>query len=70
MADFTPDQLKFIGLLVVSFGGAFITLVWRVATWKANLENDVNNLGAIMETEKGLAIKEKNKKKGFLNGIR
>jgi hypothetical protein len=62
-ADFTPDQLKLIGGLVVTFGGAFITLVWNVAAWKTKIENDVNNLGELCQTEKGLALAEKRRQK-------
>lgn len=65
---FTGDQLQFIGLLVVTFGSMFIGLVWRVAVWKTKLENDVDNLGYILGTEKGMArhdMKEYQKKTGF-----
>ncbi len=58
-AAFTPDQLQLIGTIVVTFGVAFIGLVWRVAVWKTKLENDVNNLGYIVGTEKGCALHEK-----------
>ncbi len=62
-SSFSPEQLQFIGALAVFGAIPFIGFVWRVATWKARLENDVNNLGAIMGTEKGLAIAEANAKK-------
>lgn len=62
LAAFTPDQLQLIGTLVVSFGAGFIVFIWRVATWKANLENDVDNLGYILKTPKGIARHEKKMK--------
>lgn len=65
MAGFTPDQLQLIGGIVITFGSGFVILVWRVAVWKTKLENDVDNLGYLMGTKKGIA--KHNKKRG-ING--
>ena len=59
IASFTPDQLQLIGLLVVTFGASFIGLVWKTAIWKTKLENDVDNLGNIIGTEKGMDLARK-----------
>jgi len=57
VADFTPDQLKVIGSIVVTFGGAIITIIWQVAQWKARVDYDLNNFGDILGTEKSKARK-------------
>lgn len=64
LAGFTPDQLQLLGGIVVTFGSGFIVLVWRVAVWKTKLENDVDNLGFMVGTEKGLAKRELKLKRG------
>lgn len=59
LAGFSGDQLQFIGALVVTFGSGFVVMVWRVAVWKSKIENDLDNFGFILKTEKGLARREK-----------
>ena len=68
LAAFTPDQLQVIGTIVVTFGAAFIGAVWRVEVWKTKLENDVDNLGHLMGTEKGMARFEMKIKKQLPKG--
>lgn len=71
-SSFTPEQLQFIGALAVFGAIPFIGFVWRVAVWKTRLETDVDNLGALMGTEKGLAIqaaKEKKLKKEIIETV-
>lgn len=58
LAGFSPDQLQFIGMICITFGSGFVLVIWRVATWKANIEKDVDNLGYMMGTEKGIAKHE------------
>jgi hypothetical protein len=62
-SSFSPEQLQFIGALAVLGAVPFIGLVWRTAVWKTKLERDVDNLGAILGTEKGLALLKKRKTK-------
>lgn len=47
----------------MTFGSSFVMLLWRVAVWKTKLENDVDNLGYIVGTEKGKDLHEKKVKK-------
>lgn len=62
-AAFTPDQLQFIGMVVVTFGSAFMGLLWKVAIWKSRVDDDLDNLGAIIGTAKGKSRLEKRKNK-------
>ena len=62
-SSFTDDQLKFIGALAVIGAVPFVSFVWKTAVWKTKLERDVDNLGAILGTEKGLALLQKRKQR-------
>lgn len=54
IASFTPDQLQFIGMIAVGFGGSFVVFVWRASAWKAKVDYDMDNFGYLLGTEKGL----------------
>jgi len=63
MAGFTSDQLQVIGTIVVTFGSAIVGIIWHVALWKAKVDYDLDNLGHLLKTEKGLARFEMKMKK-------
>jgi hypothetical protein len=79
LADFTPDQLKFIGMLVVTFGGTAVTVLWKVASWVKEIEmkvktheewskrqdQDLDNFGKILKTDTAL---NHNGKQGVQSG--
>jgi len=63
-ASFTPEQLQFIGALAVMGFMPIVGIVWMAASWKTKLEHDIDNLGAIIGTKKGLALKKEREQKG------
>lgn len=69
LASFDDNQLRFIGTLVVTFGASFIIGIWNVARWVAKVEYDLDNLGEILKTEKGLSRANKRKQKAEAKAI-